>query len=337
MTASIAIFLASGAMRPVLAAGPGASSLPLDEAKRWKEKGRSVGERSPNSEEEAACYRKAVEIDPTYADAWFNLAYVYQAQGRPAESAEAYRRCIEHDPSIAVAHFNLGMVLLEAPGQLYPARKALATFIELCETGKCGPDAGLVPQAKEAVAQLETAISAHFGEVPDYTDARPEVIAQQLQTRLKRGRSPYQGPRIPMSIQFETGSSDILPTSVPILERVAQALKEPSLNSVSILIEGHADSRGTSELNSRLSQARADSVASYLRDRLGVKNVALVTRGFGSDRPLMPNRGEQEWQKNRRVEFINETEHSRMRQETASQQSGAKRGGHQHSFFDSLY
>lgn len=322
---------------PAPAAGPGASPLAKEEARRWKEQGRLAGEKAPNSEEEAACYRRAVELDPSYADAWFNLAYVHQSHGRLAEAGDAYRKCLEADPTIAVAHYNLGLILLQDPTQLYAARKALATFLELCDCGKCGSDVSLVPQAKDAVTELETRISAHYGEVPDYTDSAPEVIARQLQTRLKRGRSPYQGPRIPMSIHFDTGSSTILPATVPILERVAQALKDPSLNSVSIMIEGHADSRGTSELNRKLSQERADSVAGYLRERLGVTNVTLITRGHGSDRPLLPNRGEPEWQKNRRVEFINETEHTRMRQESASGAGGTKRGGLAASFFDTLY
>lgn len=332
----LCLMLSLAVAAPLLAAPP-TSEVGQEEARRWKERGRIAGEKSPNSDEEADCYRKAVELDPAYADAWYNLAYVHQAQGRWAEAAAAYRRCLENDPTIAVAHYNMGLVLVQDPTQLYAARKALATFIELCDTGKAGPDAALAPQAREAVAELEISISSQYGDIPDYTGAEPEVLVSQLTTRLKRGRSPYQGPRLPMSIPFDTGSSAILPATVPILERVAEALKSPALASVSILVEGHADSRGTSELNRKLSQDRADSVAGYLRDKLGVTNVTFITRGYGADRPLLPNSGELEWQKNRRVEFINETEHARMRQEAASATASTKRGEHPPCFFDSLY
>ena len=36
-----------------------------------------------NSDAEADCYRKAIQIDPTYAAAHFNLAFIHQSRGEP--------------------------------------------------------------------------------------------------------------------------------------------------------------------------------------------------------------------------------------------------------------
>jgi tetratricopeptide (TPR) repeat protein len=57
-------------------------------------------------------YRRALEIDPTYADAHNNLGYLLERQGRLAEAATEYRKAIEAKPDSRQAHFNLGRILV---------------------------------------------------------------------------------------------------------------------------------------------------------------------------------------------------------------------------------
>jgi Tfp pilus assembly protein PilF len=47
-----------------------------------------------------ATYRweKAVKIDPTYAEAWNNLAIGYEQEGRFEDAQKAYERAVELDP-----------------------------------------------------------------------------------------------------------------------------------------------------------------------------------------------------------------------------------------------
>ena len=47
-----------------------------------------------------AAYRweKAVELDPTYAAAWNNLAVAYEHEGKFDEARKAYERAVELDP-----------------------------------------------------------------------------------------------------------------------------------------------------------------------------------------------------------------------------------------------
>jgi Tfp pilus assembly protein PilF len=56
-------------------------------------------------------FTKAVEISPSYADAWYNLAVVCEDLGEKGEAIKNYRNTIICDPSYADAHFNLAALL----------------------------------------------------------------------------------------------------------------------------------------------------------------------------------------------------------------------------------
>jgi len=43
-------------------------------------------------------WQKAVEIDPTYAAAWNNLAIAYEHEGKFEDAKKAYERAMELDP-----------------------------------------------------------------------------------------------------------------------------------------------------------------------------------------------------------------------------------------------
>ena len=43
-------------------------------------------------------WQKAVEIDPTYAAAWNNLAIAYEHEGKFDEAKKAYEKALELDP-----------------------------------------------------------------------------------------------------------------------------------------------------------------------------------------------------------------------------------------------
>ena len=43
-------------------------------------------------------WQKAVQIDPTYAQAWNNLAIAYEHDGKFEDAAKAYQKALELDP-----------------------------------------------------------------------------------------------------------------------------------------------------------------------------------------------------------------------------------------------
>jgi outer membrane protein OmpA-like peptidoglycan-associated protein len=102
-------------------------------------------------------------------------------------------------------------------------------------------------------------------------------------------------------VHFATDKSTIYPDSFPMLQEVADVLKgKPEIH---VRIEGHTDSRGTLKHNMKLSQARADSVRTFLVGR-GVNPAQMESRGFGPTQPIDDNRTARGREANRRTEFI---------------------------------
>lgn len=85
------------------------------------------------------------------------------------------------------------------------------------------------------------------------------------------------------------------------LNKLANSLQKYEKTVVHVL--GHTDSRGTAEYNEKLSQDRAQSVKSYLV-RKGVKDIRVVTKGYGESDPVSPNTTAENRQMNRRVEIV---------------------------------
>jgi outer membrane protein OmpA-like peptidoglycan-associated protein len=103
-------------------------------------------------------------------------------------------------------------------------------------------------------------------------------------------------------VQFESGRATILGESASLLDSVAALLHgHPEIARVEV--QGHTDNRGLKEQNLTLSRARAEAVARALIER-GVAPGRLLSRGFGSGRPVIANVTERGRQTNRRVQFV---------------------------------
>ena len=74
------------------------------------------------------------------------------------------------------------------------------------------------------------------------------------------------------------------------------------LDLVLIEVAGHADERGSEQLNRALTQARVESVVVALAAR-SVERARLRARGYGFYCPREDGHDEEAWSQNRRVEF----------------------------------
>jgi peptidoglycan-associated lipoprotein len=101
-------------------------------------------------------------------------------------------------------------------------------------------------------------------------------------------------------LHFEFDRWDLTPDARRNLEEVASALK--SFPSLGLLIEGHADERGTAEYNLALGSRRAQAAKDYLVS-LGIDAGRLDTISYGEERPLDSAHNEVAWALNRRAHF----------------------------------
>lgn len=56
-------------------------------------------------------FRKAVELNPNYAEAYYNMGLVFEFQGKFDEAILSYQRAIKNNKSLAEAHNNIGNIL----------------------------------------------------------------------------------------------------------------------------------------------------------------------------------------------------------------------------------
>ena len=75
-------------------------------------------------------YRKAIEINPDYAEALLNLGNILKNVGKLKEAEFSYRKAIEINPDMAGAHYNLGSILRDL-GQLKEAEFSYRKAIEI--------------------------------------------------------------------------------------------------------------------------------------------------------------------------------------------------------------
>ena len=106
--------------------------------------------------------------------------------------------------------------------------------------------------------------------------------------------------KLNQKVFFKTGKANILPVSFPLLDEVAQVLRENG--SINIRVEGHTDSRGSNRSNQRLSDRRAASVRKYL-ESAGVDAGRMTSIGMGEESPIEDNNTEAGRAANRRVEI----------------------------------
>ncbi|QOI11105.1 peptidoglycan-associated lipoprotein Pal [Blochmannia endosymbiont of Colobopsis nipponica] len=73
--------------------------------------------------------------------------------------------------------------------------------------------------------------------------------------------------------------------------------------SFKVIIEGHADERGTPEYNIALGERRANSVKMYLQIR-GVLNNQIKIVSYGKEKPVVSEHNEEAYAKNRRAVLV---------------------------------
>jgi outer membrane protein OmpA-like peptidoglycan-associated protein len=108
--------------------------------------------------------------------------------------------------------------------------------------------------------------------------------------------------QIKQQVQFALDSAVILPESFGLLTEIADTvIRNSQLKRIEV--QGHTDNSGTPEHNKVLSEQRAEAVRAWLVQH-GAPAERLVARGYGQEKPLVPNVTAANRARNRRVQFI---------------------------------
>jgi peptidoglycan-associated lipoprotein len=100
---------------------------------------------------------------------------------------------------------------------------------------------------------------------------------------------------------FDYDKSEVRADARPALQANADWMKK--WTSTQVTVEGHADSRGSSEYNLALGSRRANSTKDYLVS-LGVPANRLTVVSKGKESPFCTEESESCWQQNRRGHFL---------------------------------
>lgn len=137
---------------------------------------------------------------------------------------------------------------------------------------------------------------------PDNADTSEPGSPESLEAYLASGSDAELPKRFRfVDLNFESGGSRLVPRSQNVVAQIAQILNQHP--SVRILLEGHTDSVGNSEINLKISQDRAQAVKEMLVNQ-GVDANRIEVAGRGDSQPFAQNDTEANRQLNRRIEIV---------------------------------
>tara|TARA_B100000470_G_C19521800_1_gene272165 strand:+ start:22 stop:507 length:486 start_codon:yes stop_codon:yes gene_type:complete len=124
-------------------------------------------------------------------------------------------------------------------------------------------------------------------------------VDSQLQGDVYTGTDTveYLADGVPDRVFFATNESVLTTASRETLRKQAAWLRKNS--EISVVLEGHADERGTREYNLALGERRANSAKDYLMT-YGISSNRISVISYGKERPVDSGSNPLSWSKNRR-------------------------------------
>ena len=124
-------------------------------------------------------------------------------------------------------------------------------------------------------------------------------VDSQLQGDVYTGTDTveYLAKGVPDRVFFATNESVLTTASRDTLRKQATWLRKNS--DINIVIEGHADERGTREYNLALGERRANAARDYLMT-YGISGKRISVISYGKEKPVNPASTPLAWSQNRR-------------------------------------
>ncbi|HDZ31746.1 MULTISPECIES: peptidoglycan-associated lipoprotein Pal [Pseudoalteromonas] len=178
--------------------------------------------------------------------------------------------------------------------QLNKILKGLLIAVPVMTLAACSSssdiDEGAANQSNQGVVEQSTNT-----DTVEVATISPE---QQAEEQL---RQKYEALRQEQVIYFDFDTATVESKYADLLRAHAEFLVQNS--SVKVLIEGHADERGTPEYNIALGEHRGQAVEKYLLS-LGVSASQMSVVSYGEEKPMVKSRTESAFAKNRRAVLV---------------------------------
>ena len=124
-------------------------------------------------------------------------------------------------------------------------------------------------------------------------------VDSQMQGDVYTGNDTveYLASGVPDRVFFATNESVLTTASRETLRKQAAWLRKNS--EITVVLEGHADERGTREYNLALGERRANAAKDYLMT-YGISSSRISVISYGKERPVDAGSNPLAWSKNRR-------------------------------------
>ena len=124
-------------------------------------------------------------------------------------------------------------------------------------------------------------------------------VQNQMQGDVYTGTDTveYLASGVPDRVFFATNESVLTTASRDTLRKQAEWLRKNS--KVNVVLEGHADERGTREYNLALGERRANAARDYLMT-YGISGKRISVISYGKEKPVNPKSSPLAWSQNRR-------------------------------------
>ncbi|XQW86303.1 peptidoglycan-associated lipoprotein Pal [Thalassotalea piscium] len=181
--------------------------------------------------------------------------------------------------------------------RLNKTMKALAIVLPMMTLAACSSNSDTDEQSQvdtNAQTQTSTTEQDNSQNVQVSAAQRAAEIEEQKRQELDRLRSEH-------IVYFGFDKSSVSAEYSVVLDAHAKFLNENT--NVSVLVEGHADERGTPDYNIALGERRAKAVVTYL-ENMGVSPSQLSIVSYGEEKPMVKDHSESAFAKNRRAVLV---------------------------------
>jgi tetratricopeptide (TPR) repeat protein len=219
-----------------------------------------VNEQQGQYEKAAADYLRAIELEPTYGDAWRRLGKVYENSNQPALALNAYQKAIQAEPNYWRNYQDLGTFYFYRD----EFDEAIKQYKKLVQVA---PD----------LASAHYALAAPYINLGRYADAETELNAALQLQELPNAREG-----LGVSLMFQGRDRE----AVPHLKRAIEIGSPSSLYYLNLgtALRRAGEARESQQAYQRGKELAEAAVTKNPRDAIENSNLAYLCARLGEDR-----------------------------------------------------